>query len=136
MDNKTITACFTGHRDIPEFEKMIVKKRLKKEIEKLIEKGVIYFGNGGAVGFDSISALTVIELRERYPQIKLIMVLPCKEQDRKWSEKDKATYAYILENADKITYTSEHYYKGCMHVRNRRLVDFSKYCIAYLKKDA
>ena len=115
---------------------IFIKNKLKKEIEKLIEKGVIFFGDGGALGFDTLAALTVLELRKKHPQIKLIMVLPCKEQDKKWSAQDKKIYAAILEQADKITYTSEHYHRGCMHVRNRRLVDYSRYCIAYLKESA
>jgi len=131
---KEKTACFTGHRDMPAIS-LFIKSRLKKEIEKLIEKGVIFYGNGGALGFDTLAALTVIELRKKHPQIKLIMVLPCKEQDKKWREADKKIYADILEQADKITYTSEHYYRTCMYVRNRRLVDGSDYCIAYLKDD-
>ena len=133
--DKDRTACFTGHRDIPASEMVFIKKRLKKELEKLIEKGVIFFGSGGAVGFDTLAALTVLELKKKHPRIKLIMVLPCKEQDRKWNETDKKIYADILGKADKIVYTSEHYHKACMFVRNRRLVDFSSYCIAYLKED-
>ena len=76
--------------------------------------------------------MTVLELRKKHPQIKLIMVLPCKEQAERWSEKDKQTYAYILSNADKKVYTSEHYHSGCMHKRNRHLVDSSGVCICYL----
>lgn len=134
MTNRAITACFTGHRYIPDID-ILVKNRIKKEIEKLIEKGVIYFGNGGALGFDTLVAQMVLDLKEKHPQIKLIMVLPCKEQDKFWSAKDKKIYAYILDRADKKVYVSENYYDGCMLVRNRYLVDNSGYCIAYLRKD-
>jgi len=133
--DKDRTCCFTGHRELTE-TKAFIKKRLKKEIEKLIEKGVIFFGAGGALGFDTLAALTVLELKKKHPQIKLIMVLPCREQAEKWSEADKQIYIGVLYKADKVTYTSEHYHRGCMHVRNRRLVDFSKYCIAYLKEES
>ena len=34
--------------------------------------------------------------------------------------------------ADKVIYVSETYYNGCMLVRNRRLVDNSSVCVAYL----
>ena len=129
---KSQTACFTGHRIL---DKTFTKKRLKNEIEKLIEKGVIFWGNGGSIGFDTISALTILELKEKHPQIKLIMVLPCRDQDKLWSKQDKEAYDYILENADKVVYTSERYYNGCMHVRNRHLVDNSSCCIAYLNKN-
>ena len=134
MTDKERTACFTGHRDIPAIS-MFIKSRLKKEIETLIEKGVIFYGNGGALGFDTLAALTVLELKKKHPQIKLIMVLPCREQAEKWSEQDKQIYTGILHKADKVVYTSERYHRGCMYERNRRLVDFSNYCIAYLKED-
>ena len=133
MIDKERTCCFTGHRKIVEIN-MFIKSRLKKEIEKLIEKGVIFYGAGGALGFDTLAALTVLELKKKHPQIKLIMVLPCREQDKSWSDADKKIYADILEKADKTVYTSERYHRGCMHVRNKRLVDYSSYCIAYLKE--
>lgn len=131
---KNITCCFTGHREIPAGKYAEIKKRLEKEIEILIHQDVIYFTDGGALGFDTLAALTVLEFRKQYPQIKLIMVLPCKEQDKMWSDSDKRIYASILERADKIIYTSEYYHRGCMHIRNRYLADCSGHCIAYLEK--
>lgn len=53
-----------------------------------IENGYRYFGEGGALGFDTVAALTVLELKSVYPDIKLILVLPCKKQTRGWSETD------------------------------------------------
>ena len=41
-------------------------------------------------------------------------------------------YESIKEQADKVVYTSEEYTRGCMHKRNRHLVDNSSVCIAYL----
>lgn len=113
----------------------MLKLRLRKTIVSLIKNGVIYFGSGGAIGFDTLAALTVLELKKHYPQIKLIMILPCRNQELKWSEKDKKQYYNLLERCDKKTYVSEHYYRGCMHKRNRYLVDNSHYCIAYLNKE-
>ena len=74
---KEKTCCFTGHRDIPLLQLPIIKSKLKKTIIEYIEKGYCYFGAGGALGFDTIAAQTVLNLKENYPQIKLILVLPC-----------------------------------------------------------
>ena len=104
----------------------------KKEIITLIESGIIYFGVGGALGFDTIAALTVLNLKEKYPQIKLIMVLPCIEQADSWSKDDVKIYNQILGQADKVVYTSEHYHSGCIHKRNRHFADNSSVCICYL----
>ena len=63
------------------------------------------------------------------------MVLPCREQEKKWTEAEKKQYFEILEQADKVTYVSEQYDRGCMYKRNRHLVNYSSYCIAYLNQD-
>jgi uncharacterized phage-like protein YoqJ len=132
LNIKEMTCCFTGHREIPLAQRSAIEKRLEAETEKLICKGVIYFGTGGALGFDTMAALTVLKLRITYPQIKLILILPCKEQAGKWSHADKKLYKEILYKADKIRYTCEQYTKSCMYIRNRHLVDHSGYCICYL----
>ncbi len=131
---KDKTCCFTGHRDIPEHEREKVKKLLLFTIEKLIERGVIFFGSGGALGFDTLAAQAVLELKQKYPQIKLIMVYPCKDQTAFWSEKDIAEYNRIKAASDKVVYTSEKYDKSCMFKRNRHLVNHSGYCVCYLTR--
>ena len=128
----TETCCFSGHRNILENEYSAIQKRLENEIITLIHQGVRYFGAGGALGFDTMAALAVLQLRKKYPQIKLILVLPCKEQPDRWSERDKKIYNQIRDAADKVVYTSEYYHRGCMHKRNRHLVDNSGICICYL----
>ena len=130
------TCCFTGHRDISKQERAEIKKRTEKVIISLIEKGVIFFGAGGAIGFDTIAAETVLELKKQYSQIRLILVLPCPEQTKGWRESDIQKYDDIKRQADKVVYTADHYYRGCMQVRNRHLVDYSKYCICYLIKES
>jgi uncharacterized phage-like protein YoqJ len=131
---KERTCCFTGHREII-LPVETIQYNLEKQLKELISSGVIYYGAGGALGFDTIAALTVIKLRQIYPQIKLIMVLPCKEQTKGWNSNDIGIYNYILNQADKVVYTSENYYPGCMHKRNRHLVDNSSHCICYLEKN-
>lgn len=131
---KEKTCCFTGHRVIPGQRYDSNYKALKVEIISLVETGYCYFGVGGALGFDTLAAQAVLELRQLYPQVKLILVLPCLEQTKGWSAKDIAVYEDIKSSCDKHTYTSEHYYSGCMHKRNRHLVDNSTVCIAYLTK--
>ena len=74
---KKQTCCFTGHRKIPPEQYEEIIKRLKSEITAMIQQGVIYFGAGGALGFDTMAAQTVLAFREQYPHINLIQVLPC-----------------------------------------------------------
>ena len=131
---KDRTCCLTGHREIPPEGIPVITKALEDLLTFYIEQGYIYFGTGGAVGFDTIAAKTVLRLKQQYPEIKLILVLPCKEQTLYWSQHEIAEYEHIKQSADKIIYTSEHYYNGCMQKRNRHLVDNSSLCICYLTK--
>ena len=113
-----------------------VCRRLSKMIHYLVSKGVVYYGCGGALGFDTLAAQEVIEVKKYNPAVKLILVLPCKDQDKLWSEKDKQVYADIKEQADKVVYISESYTKTCMHERNRHLVNESGHCVAFLERDS
>lgn len=134
-DFRARTCCFTGHREIPFLRRHHIAKVLKQELEKLIEQGVIYFGAGGALGFDTMAAQTVLSLKSKHPEIKLILVLPCKSQADRWSEEDRAVYEEIKLRADKVKYTSIEYTSGCMHKRNRHLVDNSSVCVSYMTKN-
>ncbi len=132
---KETTCCFTGHRRIEKHMLGPLQKQLKTEISRLISEGYVTFSSGGALGFDIMAAQTVIQLKKKHPHIRLSMVLPCKEQDRNWSEEQRLIYRKVLYSADEITYTAETYHKGCMHKRNRYLVDSASYMIAYLIHD-
>lgn len=129
---KEKTCCFTGHRDIPSGSYQLVVNKTEEMVESLIEKGYRYFGVGGALGFDTIAALTVLKFKEIYLDVRLILVLPCRNQTRGWSSKDVRVYENIKQQADKVVYTSDEYTRDCMHKRNRHLVDNSSACIAYL----
>ena len=109
---KGLTCCFTGHRRIPAKEYQKTQERLESELTKLINQGVRYFGAGGALGFDTIAALTVLKLRKNFPHIRLILVLPCKDQTKAWNEKDIKIYNQIRDEADKVVYLSEYYHSG------------------------
>ena len=112
-----------------------VVSTLEVELVKLIENGYCYFGAGGALGFDTVAAQTVLHLKEKYPHVKLILVLPCVDQAKSWSYEDKVVYEDIKQKADKVVYTSKEYTRGCMHKRNRHLVDNSSACICYLTEN-
>ena len=133
---KNQTACFTGHREIPFFQKRRLKAKVKSAITDAIRNGYRYFGAGGALGFDMLAAQTVLELKADYPDIKLMLVLPCLNQTRGWAQEDVKEYERIKAAADKVTYISKEYYNGCMYKRNRHLVDNSSLCICYLTKQS
>lgn len=134
-DKRMQTCCFTGHRQIPPEQREQIASKLESVIISLYQKGIRYYEAGGALGFDTLCARTVIRLRESCPGMKLILVLPCLTQTRGWRPEDVQEYERIMALADKVVYTSQKYTRGCMHKRNRHLVDNSSVCICYLTKD-
>lgn len=135
MVNKLKVACFSGHRRVPE-DCEELKKRLRAAVIELIRRGVVFFGAGGALGFDMLAEETVLELKEDYPQIRLVLVLPCppEQQTLKWNGEQRQRYHDILDRADKIRILSPKYTPRCMEERNRRLVNNSAYLICYLRE--
>ncbi len=123
--------CFTGHRHIQDSSSELIKSILKQTIRVLVFHGAHRFLAGGALGFDTMAALSVLELKGEFPHLSLELILPCKNQTARWSEADKAVYENILDSADRVEYLHESYTSTCMHDRNRRLVDESDLCIAY-----
>lgn len=129
------TCCFTGHRNIAQDEKQEVKRQLECVLRTLIGKGIRYFGSGGARGFDLMAADVVLQLKKEFPHIRLIMVLPCRDQTRGWKGEDIRHYERILTQADKVVYLQEKYSPGCMQKRNRHLVNHSSVCVAYCTRN-
>ena len=134
MGIKDKTCCFSGHRIISNNDYDKVYKKTKQIVVDLIKnKGIRYFETGGALGFDTLAAQVVLDLKKEYPQIKLILVLPCANQTMRWNQRDIEVYDDIKSKADKVVTLSECYYEGCMQDRNRYLVQGSNYCVCYLK---
>ena len=133
------TMCFTGHRPSKLFGydyriegNRVMLLKLRELIIELIERrGVDTFISGMAIGVDMWSARIILKLKETYPHIKLVCAIPCAEQYKKWSREDKEVYLNILEVSDFNYYVSEEEYTPwCMHVRDKWMVDNSKFVIA------
>jgi uncharacterized phage-like protein YoqJ len=124
--------CFTGHRVIPAAHREELCAILDRRLAALSDIGFTEFRTGGARGFDTLAAQRVLHLRKTHPQCKLCLILPCQNQDASWNERERADFASILQNADKVTYIQQHYTSDCMHARNRSLVEGSDLCLAYL----
>ncbi len=131
---KSKTVCFTGHREVSPADRLLLKVRLRKTVETLIQQGFDRFVTGGALGFDTLAAQTVLAMKSLYPAIRLTLVLPCRDQANGWSAANQRMYAAIRERADEVIYTAEQYSRGCMLTRNRRLVEESAVCVAYLNR--
>jgi len=133
IQSESYTAAFTGHKIIAKAKLAHIAMKLDETIGLLINRGINSYMVGGALGFDTHAATAVLKAREHNPKIRLFMVLPCADQDSRWRESEKIAYRHLLNNADEVIYVSEQpYFKGCMELRNRYLIEHSSILIAYM----
>ena len=128
------TCCFTGHRKIPHEHLKKLNELIKLYISFLAENGVITFLAGGAVGFDLMCASLVLSLKEKYPHIRLEIVLPSPDYDKFFPKKIKIQYSKIFQKADDIVFISKSYTKKSIFLRNMYMVDKSAFLICYCTK--
>ena len=83
---------FTGHSTLAPFAESTIKKELDNILEKLIAEGASEFLFGGYGRFDSICAVTIREMKKKYPHITSILVIP-----------------YLDRNYDETLYDSSEY---------------------------
>ena len=135
-----MTVCVTGHRSkgfpFPREKHhasyLAYCARLRKEIEQCIEDGYAVFLTGMAEGADLDFASCVASLMEEGKNITLHAALPTPCTGQEHRKEHTQLRDFLLSRCSDIHIVSPHYHAGCMHKRNRHLVDNSSVCICYL----
>lgn len=127
---------FTGHRQIKNEHKKHIGNLLSRAVDFAYSEGCRNFYTGGAVGFDTLAAREVIRFRLSHPDVRLIMLLPCHDQEAHWSRSQIESYEYTLSEADEIKYISDTYDSTCMIKRNVALAEAADIMIAYVGRGA
>ncbi|MBQ8075796.1 MAG: DUF1273 family protein [Oscillospiraceae bacterium] len=138
MEEREITCCFSGHRPMKlpwgmrETDERCVaaKQWIAEQLEELYGLGYRHFICGMAIGCDTYFADEVLNLRNRYGDVKLDAAIPCADQASRWNNKQKLKYAELLEACDSIKIFQDHYTKDCMMRRNTYMVDRSSVLLA------
>lgn len=128
---KEQSVTFTGHRFIPYGKLSMLKVALKSIILELYAKGYNNYYCGMAMGFDLLSAEVVLSLKAEYKELRLIAVVPYRNQDERFSFADKKRYQSILSRADETILLCENYHQGCLLRRNDYMLAHSSQVIAY-----
>lgn len=81
---------FCGHRDMPWPDN--VQEWLRGRVEELILEGATDFYLGGYGSFDNMAASVVWRLKEKYPGICSVLVIPYLNRDIDTSGYDLTTY--------------------------------------------
>lgn len=136
---------FTGHRpekleflaneNDPQYKRL--KQQLFCEILALTREGVCTFISGMARGIDQIAAEIVLSIRDLLPDrnIRLWAAIPYDKQASAWTEGDRKRYHSILESADEVIHVNHAYHRGCLHERNRFMVDKATHLLAVYDKN-
>ena len=84
------------------------------------------------MGFDLMAAETVLSLKGKYPDIRLIAVVPFRRQNCRWPSTERERYQRIISQADRVIVLSEYYFKGCLLRRNDFMLEHSCGVIAFI----
>lgn len=131
------TCCFTGHRDLPREKIPEITERTANEIRDLIaNNNVRFFGVGGAIGYDTLAARVLFQLKEtEFPHIKVILVYPFDGYTNRWTPAQKSEHEHLLPKYEKRVCIESSASKEAYLARDRHLVDGSAYCISYCTRN-
>lgn len=110
---------FTGYKpfelnifkdDQPEVK--VIKAYIKELIENEIEEGLEWVIISGQLGFELWSAEVTIDLKNKYPDLKLAVLTPFLNHFNKWNETNQQKYQNIVMNADYVNAIHQSEYQG------------------------
>ena len=131
LSEKSKSLAFTGHRTIPIERQNEIRARLVEAVSVACKSGITCFYSGMAMGFDLMAAETVLSLKGKYPDIRLIAVVPFRRQNCRCHSMEKERYQNIISRADRVIVLSEHYFHGCLLRRNDFMLEHSCGVIAF-----
>ncbi|WP_301420427.1 DUF1273 domain-containing protein [Mammaliicoccus lentus] len=115
---------FTGYKpfelnifndDQPEVK--VIKAYIKELIENEIEEGVEWVIISGQLGFELWTAEVTIDLKNKYPDLKLAVLTPFLNHFNKWNETNQQKYQNIVMNADYVNAIHQSEYQGAFQFR-------------------
>lgn len=123
---KETTAVFIGNRDCYGVNQTIIHNA----IVSAINSGITTFLNGGQGYFDEVCATIVHQLKQEYPNIKNILVIPY----RNFKIINKDIFDEIIYPFDELesSYLS---YRAAIPERNRIIVSWSSMAISYVYRN-
>ena len=128
------TCCFTGRRHFSRDQLLQVSNRLETEMQALCAEGFHTFITGGALGFDMLAGMAILRQKQAGAPFRFILALPYPGHEKAWPQKDQKDLAVLQAHADELLYISDHYFAGCMRLRNQYMVDHSGLCVCALSR--
>lgn len=140
LTDRSVTACFTGHRpdgiplDMADPHNInAIMGLLYQSVSTAYKTGYRIFITGLAEGIDSYAALAVEKFRDTHDDVRLVGAVPYRAKLGSTRRESYVDDAYSCCN--EILVTSEENNRGVYHLRDRFMVDQSSYIIAALAKN-
>lgn len=106
-----------------------LKKHLEILIRKKIESGTTHFISGMAFGAVCYAIEIVLNLREKYSDVTIDLILPYANQSRKMNNKQLIKYNKILKQCDSVLVLQDTFKPYCIQKLNQYLVEHSDYVL-------
>ncbi|MBR3268827.1 MAG: DUF1273 family protein [Oscillospiraceae bacterium] len=132
-EKQPFSVCFSGHRPekLPDGSMLrMLLSLLFREIENAVRAGAETFYTGCAPGIDLWAADMVILLRNKYPSLRLICVLPYEKHGKRLRGDVRYHYQTVLRAADGIVTVVQDYSRSCYRMRNQYMIAHSQQLIA------
>ncbi|XID90156.1 DUF1273 domain-containing protein [Paenibacillaceae bacterium WGS1546] len=102
------------HKGIP-----YIRRAIEARLIPLLEEGLEWIVTPGQYGVDLWACETAIELKERYPHLKISILTAFAGQEEKWKEDKQDYYRGILRGVDYVGTVSKRPYSGAWQFRAR-----------------
>lgn len=96
-----------------------IKKAIEGRLLPLIEEGLEWVLTPGQYGVDLWACETVIELKKRYPHLKLSIIAAYQHPEEKWKEEKQQYFRDILNKVDYYGTVSNQPYSGVWQLTAR-----------------
>jgi uncharacterized phage-like protein YoqJ len=96
-----------------------IKKAIESRLIPLVEEGLEWVITPGQYGVDLWACEAVIELKKRYPSLKLSILAAYQNPEEKWKEDKQQYYRDILKDVDYYGFVSHQPYSGVWQLTAR-----------------
>ncbi|MFR9554327.1 MAG: SLOG family protein, partial [Rikenellaceae bacterium] len=101
-------------------------------VEKLYNDGCRLYITGMSDGFDLIGGQAVIDLKQKYSDVKLMAVVPFVGQEERYTIQDQATYDFVLEHSDEVVTLAEKFVDDSQYLRrNDYMLERATHIVCY-----
>lgn len=115
----------------------IIKKALKKSLEKYLNNGLEWVIISGNLGVEFWTSQLMTELKEDYPELKLGLIFPFYDFGNNWNENNQQKLLTMKNTADYENATSHQPYKNPGQLKNhtRFILEKTQGCLLVYDPD-